>query len=686
MHLTKLFNFKYLIQNLKKSKGALAVFLGLVPILNFLIFLVQSLNSANTLLLSLSELSGINIVGTFVIPVIMSYCLFGYLFKKKSVDFVGSMPIDRKAIFISNTVGGIVLIIVMNLLNVILLSIVANVFSGFLFPLRMVLDYFVLWTITYIFIFTVSNLAIVLTGNMITSIVVTCLMLFLVPFTKDYIFLKSEENVTSIYRVKCSEAACEPDTYFCADSECTKNLANDIYQTYIQKNPKAPNHIAPYSYISNFLFYNYSEYSVSFYNSISLIKMLIASIVCFVIGLIVFIKRKMEICETSFKSMVMHNAVKALVLVPVLCIMFEFLTELSFTIIIFVALIIIYYLIYDLITMRKISLQKRSIFTFLALTITIVWGIIGINYFTTKEEQELIYVSEIDSVAVTLDDEYYEEIFVGDKDLINYIMKLELANYDYQAESEEEFNNVINYTFKIDDTTYSSSCWVSNEAYNHILESLNANTHFLSKLRSVDDDIKAIAVNDFVIEDTDEILNVITKELRLKSLPNYIASFNTTFPVEVKLVSYENHDLIYKTIPAGLSKELENKIAETQNAALIKTLNVRKTNYVYIHLNNFLYIEEISNRENSDVIIDYLLDYSVDEIINYIKENKDVKIDLNKQYICLEVYINDTVYQYVTNDIASIRNILIKKHQKLLNTEEYNNLLNNLESDAIYYD
>ena len=45
MSLMKLFNYKYFYQNLKKSASILALFIGIIPILNVIVFLLMA--SAN---------------------------------------------------------------------------------------------------------------------------------------------------------------------------------------------------------------------------------------------------------------------------------------------------------------------------------------------------------------------------------------------------------------------------------------------------------------------------------------------------------------------------------------------------------------------------------------------------------------------------------------------------------------
>ena len=60
MNLINLFNFNYLKQNLKKSKGALAVFIGIIPIINILILFMLNDNNHSNEVITLPVLSIIN--------------------------------------------------------------------------------------------------------------------------------------------------------------------------------------------------------------------------------------------------------------------------------------------------------------------------------------------------------------------------------------------------------------------------------------------------------------------------------------------------------------------------------------------------------------------------------------------------------------------------------------------------
>ena len=83
MNLIKSFNLNYAKQNIKKSRGVLALFLGILPIFNTLSLFLMA--KENDYLYSLEELSILNMVLFCIIPIAVSICLFGYVYKKKSV-------------------------------------------------------------------------------------------------------------------------------------------------------------------------------------------------------------------------------------------------------------------------------------------------------------------------------------------------------------------------------------------------------------------------------------------------------------------------------------------------------------------------------------------------------------------------------------------------------------------------
>ena len=199
MNLTKLFNFKYLMQNIKKSKMALVLFFIIVPIFTSLMIMTTT-----DQVLGFTELAIVNILGMYIIPFIYSVCLFGYVYKKNSVDFMCSMPLSRKAIFVTNTIGGIGMIVLMQFITFILTLLIGAITDATIFT-AMAFDIFVYQTIAYIFVFTIANLAMSVSGNLLTQIVVTLLITFLVPFSTYFVVSYTPSYELQPIRIYISE-------------------------------------------------------------------------------------------------------------------------------------------------------------------------------------------------------------------------------------------------------------------------------------------------------------------------------------------------------------------------------------------------------------------------------------------------------------------------------------------------
>ena len=184
MNLIKLFNVKYFFQNLKKSKTLLSLTILIVPILTLLILI-----NINDMDINLTDMmygcNTINLLGMYVIPICISFILFGYVFKRKSVDFIGSMPINRKSIFITNLIGGILIITLIQMLNFLVIGLSTIFLENIVLSFNAILDFCIVGIVSYTFVYTATNIAMAISGNLLTQIAVTMLIVFLVPFSID---------------------------------------------------------------------------------------------------------------------------------------------------------------------------------------------------------------------------------------------------------------------------------------------------------------------------------------------------------------------------------------------------------------------------------------------------------------------------------------------------------------------
>ena len=225
MHLKKWFNFKYLCQNLKKSKAIIIFLICAIFFINLWMVGINLLSG--NYIIDFSALSRVSAIIAFIFPVILAFTLFGFVFRKQEIDFIMAKPINRKQIFWSNICGGIGIIlftILLNTLGFVLLNLLTDLFI----PLGAILDYFIYWVVSYIFIFIIASLGISVAGNRAGAIVIVLLVLFLFP-TLTLIEYSVRSYNSNNYLV-CESTECLPSEAYCnKDSECLTNLVAGKY-------------------------------------------------------------------------------------------------------------------------------------------------------------------------------------------------------------------------------------------------------------------------------------------------------------------------------------------------------------------------------------------------------------------------------------------------------------------------
>lgn len=405
MYLKKWFNFKYLYQNFKKSKSLLLFLLCGIPFINLWLVGINLLSGVY--IIDFTSVSGVSSIIAFILPVILAFSLFGFVFKKNNVDFIMSMPISRRQIFASNILGGIMFIFIIILLNTIGF-ILLSLFTKLFIPAGVIIDYFVYWLITYIFIFIVSSLAISLSGNIMGTIVVILLIIFLYPcFT--IINNNIQSNFQDAYLI-CENEDCLPNSSYCNNNECLTNLENGKY--YYSIGTKL-----------NTTFTTPLNYFNDRYNLNSIIKTLILSVIYLVIAYYLFKYRKMENSEISFKNKYLYKVIKILAYIPITYLAYLFYTSSSALLLIGIILCFAYYFIYDLIIKKEITNVLKTLCEMIIVSAIFIGGyyILEMIYSSNKN---LINIP--DEVVVSYYDqnlEYDYEIIVNDKSLINELIK-----------------------------------------------------------------------------------------------------------------------------------------------------------------------------------------------------------------------------------------------------------------------
>lgn len=667
MNLTKLFNINYLRQNLKKSKVILLIFTLLIPILNTLALIMASINS-NNYVPSLLDISVINIVGIYFLPLVISICLFNFMFKKKSVDFINSMPISRKSIFITNTIGGLLIFLVMLIVNALLICMVSLMFN-IPIPFIMLLDYVLIWFSIYMFAFTIANLAMSISGNAITGIVVSLLLIFFVPFMLNYTNILKENNNSDNYYIEVKDENAIPENYTCSenDIECNLNKQLNKYEVYMTKVTDKK-----YNPMFNFIFgrmYEY-DYEIEIYTNITIVLL---SIIYIIVGYYLFINRKMEVSETSFKSIHLHNIVKSLTLLPFVAISYAICRDANILSILFVIIImLIYYFIYDLITKKSITNIKLSLFYFvMAISIyTIIFAVCDIN----KEETTVINYNDITSLAVDFstyginnyarNNNQTDKIYIKDKELISKIIKSKL-NDTYI--DKEDTTNVELYIKLKDNSVYNLNVELNNNDYDELLDKLYNNKDYVKKYKDIDfDKVYAVKLGQKIYNkaESKDIVKLIKTTINNMSTEEFVRLQNKYRNVRnsnyyvIKLYSYTNHKTNEYVINGYINYDLLNSVVNSNNKLLKDNIDYilpKKYNIMYT---NKYFIDGYK-------VINDCVTLAQEELYNFILQEINNTVDMKKEFISLNICFNDNCYDFTSNNTSRFKEILDTKKDKV---------------------
>lgn len=649
MNLTKLFNLKYFLQNIKKSQALIILLMIVVPMFTSIMLLTID----SKLVLEFPELGIINIIGMYIIPVVLSMTLFSYVYKKNSVDFMGSMPLSRKTIFLTNTIGGIVLIVIMQLATLISTLFLAKLISGVIIFSSMVWDIFVFFTVSYIFVFTISNLAMSFSGNKFSQIVSICLITFLVPF----IVFSCQTHRKNIYNI---------DKTLIYESATTIAIEENTYYT-------APSYI--------FGLTTGAEYE---YNGTSILKMLMLSIVYIPLGLILFNRKKLEMAGESYENVLTHLIVKMLTFIPfmfVYCSLND--SDMSTVFLFFVAILAVYYFVFDLITNKKIKLKITiPAFILSGVLIFAVYECVLPRVPATRYKR--IDVNEVQSVCIDSLKSWSRNAFglqIEDENMINMILSQARIRNTYETKYIEEYEGAIDTTevqqelYKGSDVklivtmkngkTYETSVFLNGQIFKEIIQKYGAQKPNLDFNNSV------AHVNrlDFTKENREQIVETINREyseLTFKEIYNIFNSESSEYIL--RLYEYRNHKLVRNDFSYKGFKELYRVMSNMCNNITKNVLyNVNSFNIYNVSreklfemINSDLY----ENIDHEKFIYEILYQISRDatsEIREFIKKDMNNEFDVNKEYIVIES--NYPIFYY-TNDVDGICKIIVEKYNE----------------------
>ncbi len=664
----KLFNFKYAKQNTRKSIGFLAVMFIIIPILS-LVTLYNYANSNSNDPFQIKEIIMPNLMGMFILPFLLSNVLLGYVYSQKQIDFTNSMPISRKKIFFTNIIIGIIYLVLMQLVSLLFSSIYLTVSNTYLVTFEMLFDMFLVLTIGYIFVYTVSMLALAISGNTFMQFVIIALILFLIPFIRVS-FLNAfniQKNINFINADGSQYTYQEiPEQYF-ETYTIPVNTAQEV------------------------------KYSETIYNTKSMAITTILSLVYIIIGSKIFENKKMESAGYSFNSAKAHLFVKILTLYPIVVIFYSLHKELLLVQnILIVILIFAYYYVFDLITNKKIKF-KITIATFV-ISFMILFGA---KYLTNYVEDYLLAQNE----QVNYND--IEQVFI--KDYFKRDMSYELVNKDDWADI---FDNLLQdpdklfadeseiYTEEYQEYIY-NSCYLSlslklangktkginvcipRDIHVKILEKMKNDDQYIEDIcKSYRLNKEAVIVQlDYYkaipLKDDSELRNAINDHLSKEYMKNIIQTVinwevNRDENIEEPYVAGKDYILFVYKDHKLQQYSLQVKDGEKVNDELIKVYNEISKQRIEEAFNNTVKptypqiirtIRRLENKGYQNTEIEFNL-YADKDIIEFIKEDYTNDFDSEKPYY----RINDewTGSLYYTNNVERIESIL----EKYVNLDE----------------
>lgn len=629
MSLTKLFNFKYFKENLKKSKSVLLLLLLILPMFTVL----QLMNDTSVDVYTYPLLGVINMLAMCLIPFMLSLTLFGYVYKRKSVDFMGSMPISRKTIFTTNTIGGILLIIFTQLLTFVLTMITSKFISATIFT-KLAFDVFIYQSIAYIFIFCLSNLAMSFSGNLMTQLVVTVLFFAIYPVLNVYI----------------SESG---GSYINFD-----NWGAKLIRYY--------NHFTlPIMVIAN-------SGKVA---AISIIKTILLSIVYSLIGLYLFTKRKMEKAGESFSYEITHFIIKGLTLIPFAIFTRELMTSADFSEICLIGgIILVYWYVYDLVTAKKVKLYKSVIALVCSFVILLVFLAIGVAIDENRTDN--IEIADIDYIMIT-DDGYHTTSY----GIPEYDM-----NKKYKITDKDDIKKIFEYIYEKNEIVYIydkievENKNTINKVYDCRIEAYINKYDFLRYYTSIDESLLneittkaevieenwelkdgAVLGNKFetiTAEEENRILEILKtlKPRRIRQNQEYLYVNNADYII---VHQYVDHTIETCEYELGSNEELRT-LYDTINLREMKyVLENKKENIGNVEITSIL--QPNSTRKNVEYYLSY---YESEEFLEYIEDNLlNQEVDYSKDIISIMLRFrrdNDRTITIKTNDYDGVISTLTK--------------------------
>lgn len=657
MNLIKFFKKNYALQNMKKSKGILAIMLIVIPVITmFCLYAHDSSRYVNPYEIFVA--GGANFFGMIIIPFILSNVLFGYVYKRNSIDFINSMPINRKNLYFTNIVVGILYILILQVITFLFASIYIVSVGDSLFSIKLMFDIALAMSLAYAFLYICSTLALTVSGNRFIQLVVLIIVLFTIPFVRMTNLGSFIQNSKSIFLVNDNGIATE---HF-IDEEHVFAMPLTIFISFVGEDrvlePK------------------------------SALLTLGLAVLYTIIGYKLFEKRKMENTGNSFESEKLHLLVKGITLYPVWVVLYQIYDELEIPQLLLIMFVVfVYYFVYDLITIKKIKFKTTCV-AFVVTSVVLLLTTMGLTKVgeLTNEQKEYYYANEINSMEIRLSELFYGNMSYGEikdenlnKLILSQITKNDytrhgyggsvavdvskvdsyVKNYSISVKCNFNNNEDIKISGRIDKDTYIQllNYVLNDEEYiNGLVEEWKISKDAMLEI------VDGTSDKVFVGKEAERIKEVINKNLHehlkekisqelnsIENGSNYkmdYYDYNYYAVDNIEIYEYEDFEVKNYNVSFDVRSEVAQVIYDELNKA---ALEISEEYLKDIDgEDEFDYRYETNGRIarfNNDSYVEYANIYDADIrlIKEYIEKVKDIEFDVTKEFYQIDLYSMDCI-------------------------------------------
>lgn len=565
MNLTKSFNKEFFLEMIKKSKGIVIFSIIIMPLLLSMYIILTAIDTKYSIVFDTNITSAISI-GMYVLPLFYSSVFFGYVFRKKSIDFMGSLPINRKTIFVTGTIGGILLMLLIHLIMLVLIFFYGFVFRNVVVIPAAIFDGMIMSFLGFVFVYTATNLAMTFTGTFLTQVLVTAIILVIVPISTMAFKEIGELNLRNDYEIE------DYNSYsYYSRNNYDLLVEYDGEELYYKTKDANPTYTLPFNTIVGNSDFSY----------IVIIKMIVLSIAYSMIGYKIFKKRNMENTGQSVGSNRAHIILKAFALYPFVLLfnLFDMYTEIDATSLVTPLIIFgILYYVFDYIIKRKIPF-KTTVVAYVGSLIVLQMIVGSVRIFYRPSIKELD-ADNIKSISIG-ESSQYSGLF---ENYIRYYLSND-ANFDknYYIEDEEFIELVLSGLVEKKDKDNNQSTSYSIDYYeydygNNISLNLKTNT---GKVYSITGSISSQTYKSILeyLNEDEEYQERLAKQIKKKKSVYYIDSYRPLGIKETKILDsivddiekfdyingeetitkqvYSNHKIREYYIPVRLLEEYE---------------------------------------------------------------------------------------------------------------------------------